>query len=130
MNVFEDYDDTPKIPMRPLVLPEPIGSIKVLHNNSVQVNLIHVNNTEDPIHLQLSDNGGKTFKDVELKYSNLILNLVGGKDYILKTKETGTKFNFTITSSNAGANEVIEDNVTKVGCYHEGQYYAVGELLI
>ncbi|KAJ0173765.1 hypothetical protein K1T71_010914 [Dendrolimus kikuchii] len=130
MKAFEDYDDSPKFPMRPLVLTEPIGSIKVLHNNSVQVNLMHVNNTKDPIHLQLSDDGGKTFKDVELQYSNLILNLKGGNDYILKTKETGTKFNFTITSSDTGANELPNDNllnVTKVGCYHDGQYYSVGE---
>ncbi|CAH0678678.1 unnamed protein product, partial [Chilo suppressalis] len=121
-------DNPPKMPMRPLVLPEPIGSVKVLQNNTVQVNLIHMNDTEDPIHLLLSSDNGKTFKDVELKYSNLILNLEGGKDYVLKTRETGTKFNFTITTTDAGANEVAdEDVVTKVGCYHDGNFYAVGQ---
>lgn len=112
------------------MLTEPIGSVKVLQNNSVQVNLMHMNNSEDPIHLLLSNNGGKTFNDVELKYSNLILNLEGGRDYILKTKETGTKFNFTITASDAGANEVpydVYDNSTKIGCYRDGQFYAIGK---
>ncbi|XP_038207029.1 putative epidermal cell surface receptor isoform X2 [Zerene cesonia] len=121
--------ESPKSTMRPLVLLEPIGSIKVLQNNSVQVNLIHPNDTEDPIHLLLSNDGGNTYQDVELRYSNLILNLEGGKDYILKTKETGTKFNFTITASDVG-NELPEEgiyNVTKDGCYHDGQFYAVGE---
>ncbi|CAH0756156.1 unnamed protein product [Diatraea saccharalis] len=118
------------MPIRPLVLTEPIGSVKVLQNNTVQVNLIHMNNTEDPIHLLLSSDNGETFKDIELKYSNLILNLEGGKDYILKTKETGTKFNFTITATDAGANEVADEDAnvaTKVGCYHDGTFYAVGE---
>ncbi|XP_045502574.1 putative epidermal cell surface receptor [Colias croceus] len=121
--------ESSKSTMRPLVLLEPIGSIKVLQNNSVQVNLIHPNDTEDPIHLLLSSDGGKSYQDVELRYSNLILNLEGGKDYILKTKETGTKFNFTITASDVG-NELPDEelyNVTKDGCYHDGQFYAVGE---
>lgn len=117
---------------RPLVLAEPIGSVKVLNNNSVQVNLIHVNTTEDPVHLLLSDDGGKTYQDVELKYSNLILNLDGGKDYILKTKETGTKFNFTITTTAFAENEVkvgAEDmrNDTKEGCYENGKFYEIGK---
>lgn len=119
--------------MRPLVLAEPIGSVKVLHNNSVQVNLMHLNNSEDPIHLLLSSDGGKSYEDVELKYSNLILDLEGGKDYILKTKETGTKFNFTMTASNAGANEVPNEelvNTTKLGCFENGQFYAVGKCII
>ncbi|XP_047506284.1 putative epidermal cell surface receptor isoform X3 [Pieris napi] len=112
---------------RPLVLLEPIGSIKVLQNNSVQVNLIHPNDSMDPIHLELSSDGGQTYTDVELRYKNLILNLEGGRDYILKTKETGTKFNFTITASDD--NEVLEERSdnTKEGCYHDGQFYAVGE---
>ncbi|XP_045528071.1 putative epidermal cell surface receptor isoform X1 [Pieris brassicae] len=112
---------------RPLVLLEPIGSIKVLQNNSVQVNLIHPNDSMDPIHLELSSDGGRTYTDVELKYKNLILNLEGGRDYILKTKETGTKFNFTITASDD--NEVLEErsDITREGCYHDGQFYAVGE---
>ncbi|CAG9565313.1 unnamed protein product [Danaus chrysippus] len=115
--------------IRPLVLAEPIGSIKVLQNNSVQVNLMHMNNSEDPIHLLLSSDGGKTYSDIELVYSNLILNLDGGKDYILKTKETGTKFNFTITALDDGNEVPVEErfNETKIGCYHEGQFYAVGE---
>ncbi|XP_059058256.1 putative epidermal cell surface receptor [Achroia grisella] len=119
-----------KSTMRPLVLVEPIGSVKVLQNNTVQVNLMHMNNSEDPIHLLLSSDGGQTFKDVELKYSNLILNLEGGKDYVLKTKETDTKFNFTITATDNVANEVpTEDvnNTTKIGCYQDGHFYAVGE---
>ncbi|XP_047033477.1 putative epidermal cell surface receptor isoform X1 [Helicoverpa zea] len=145
---FEDYEEQLEhIQTRPLVLAEPIGSVKVLQNNSVQVNLMHLNESEDPIHLLLSNDGGKSFSDVELKYSNLILNLEGGKDYILKTKETGTKFNFTITASdNGGANEVpthvpdvpsevpnevpnedIRDNVSKIGCVHEGQFYEIGD---
>ncbi|KAG6464356.1 hypothetical protein O3G_MSEX014459 [Manduca sexta] len=126
---FEDLDEL-RATMRPLVLAEPIGSVKVLHNNSVQVNLMHLNNSEDPIHLLLSSDGGKSYEDVELKYSNLILDLEGGKDYILKTKETGTKFNFTITASNAGVNEVQDEelvNTTKAGCFENGQFYAVGE---
>ncbi|XP_022116637.2 putative epidermal cell surface receptor isoform X2 [Pieris rapae] len=112
---------------RPLVLLEPIGSIKVLQNNSVQVNLIHPNDSMDPIHLELSSDGGLTYTDVELRHKNLILNLEGGRDYILKTKETGTKFNFTITASDD--NEVLEERTdsTKEGCYHDGQFYAVGE---
>lgn len=122
-----------RINKRPLVLSEPIGSIKVLHNNSVQVNLIHLNNSEDPIHLLLSDDGGRTFQNVELKYSNLILNLEGGKDYVLKTKETGTKFNFTITASDIGPEDVNEleehHNISKSGCWEEGKFYAVGEFL-
>ncbi|KAJ8713886.1 hypothetical protein PYW08_007506 [Mythimna loreyi] len=130
---FEDYDDqADHIQTRPLVLTEPIGSVKVLQNNSVQVNLMQLNKSEDPIHLLLSNDGGRSFRDVELKYSNLILNLEGGKDYILKTKETGTKFNFTITSSGdgVGLNEVPNEdihNVSKVGCYHDGHFYAIGE---
>lgn len=91
---------------------------------------MHINKSEDPIHLLLSNDGGKSFNDVELKYSNLILNLEGGRDYILKTKETGTKFNFTITASDAGTNEVPNEdleNVTKVGCYHDGLFYSVGK---
>ncbi|PZC76691.1 hypothetical protein B5X24_HaOG204322 [Helicoverpa armigera] len=145
---FEDYEEQLEhIQTRPLVLAEPIGSVKVLQNNSVQVNLMHLNESEDPIHLLLSNDGGKSFSDVELKYSNLILNLEGGKDYILKTKETGTKFNFTITASdNGGANEGpthvpevpsevpnevpnedIRDNVSKIGCVHEGQFYEIGD---
>lgn len=117
-------------PMRPLVLAEPIGSVKVLQNNTVQVNLIHTNDSKDPVHLLLSRDGGNTFQDVELKYSNLILNLEGGKDYILKTKETGTKFNFTITATdhtNEVPTEEIHNTTTKVGCYEDGQFYAVGE---
>lgn len=130
---FEEYDEQiPNIQniQRPLVLTEPIGSVKVLQNNSVQVNLMHLNQSEDPIHLLLSNDGGKSFSDVELKYSNLILNLEGGKDYILKTKETGTKFNFTITASDNGLNEVPNEdihNVSKAGCYHDGQFYAIGD---
>ncbi|CAK1552323.1 unnamed protein product [Leptosia nina] len=121
-------ENSHKSTIRPLVLSEPIGSIKVLQNNSVQVNLIHPNNTVDPIHLLLSNDGGETYKDVELRYKNLILNLEGGHDYILKTKETGTKFNFTITASEAG-NEVPiqESNDAKVGCYHDGQFYDIGD---
>lgn len=117
-------------PMRPLVLTEPIGSIKVLQNNSVQVNLMHMNSSQDPIHLQLSSDGGRTYSDVELKYTNLILNLEGGKDYVLKTKETGTKFNFTITASDVGNEVPVEEslNVTKIGCYHDGQFYAIGKI--
>ena len=93
---------------------------------------MHLNESEDPIHLLLSNDGGKSFADVELKYSNLILNLEGGKDYILKTKETGTKFNFTITASDGGIgqNEVPNEDIhngSKVGCYHDGQFYAIGE---
>uniref|UniRef100_A0A2A4JUK9 Fibronectin type-III domain-containing protein n=1 Tax=Heliothis virescens TaxID=7102 RepID=A0A2A4JUK9_HELVI len=132
---FEDYEEqaVENIQTRPLVLAEPIGSVKVLQNNSVQVNLMHLNESEDPIHLLLSNDGGKSFSDVELKYSNLILNLEGGRDYILKTKETGTKFNFTITASDNGLglnevpNEDIRDNVSKIGCYHDGQFYGVGD---
>nr|XP_037876204.1 putative epidermal cell surface receptor isoform X1 [Bombyx mori] len=127
-----DMSEELKSTSRPLVLAEPIGSVKVLNNNSVQVNLIHVNTTEDPVHLLLSDDGGKTYQDVELKYSNLILNLDGGKDYILKTKETGTKFNFTITTTAFAENEVkvgAEDmrNDTKEGCYENGKFYEIGE---
>lgn len=96
---------------------------------------MHLNQSEDPIHLLLSNDGGKSFSDVELKYSNLILNLEGGKDYILKTKETGTKFNFTITTSDNYngmplTNEVPNEdlhNVSKIGCYQDGQFYAVGK---
>ncbi|XP_022817778.1 putative epidermal cell surface receptor isoform X1 [Spodoptera litura] len=127
---FEEYDEQIENIQRPLVLTEPIGSVKVLQNNSVQVNLMHLNQSEDPIHLLLSNDGGKSFSDVELKYSNLILNLEGGKDYILKTKETGTKFNFTITASDNGLNEVPNEdihNVSKLGCYHAGQFYAIGD---
>lgn len=130
---FEDYDDQAEQNLtRPLVLSEPIGSVKVLQNNSVQVNLMQLNQSEDPIHLLLSNDGGRSFRDVELKYSNLILNLEGGKDYILKTKETGTKFNFTITTSDSGIgqNEVPNEDIhngSKVGCYHEGRFYAIGE---
>lgn len=116
--------------MRPLVLAEPIGSVKVLQNNTVQVNLIHMNTTEDPIHLLLSSDGGKTFKDIQLKYSNLILNLDGGKDYILKTKETGTKFNFTITTTNSNISEITtqetKNYIVKIGCYQDGKFYQVG----
>ncbi|CAK1583427.1 unnamed protein product [Parnassius mnemosyne] len=123
-------DDSFRPTMRPFDLSEPIGSVKVLQNNSVQVNLMHMNNSEEPIHLLLSSDGGRTFKDVELKYTNLILNLEGGKDYILKTKETGTKFNFTITATDAAANEVqFEEEVSsiKIGCHQDGKLYAVGE---
>ncbi|XP_013182860.2 putative epidermal cell surface receptor [Amyelois transitella] len=119
-----------KSTMRPLVLAEPIGSVKVLQNNTVQVNLIHANDSEDPIHVQLSSDGGKTFEDVELMYSNLILNLKGGKDYVIKTKETGTKFNFTITTTDSNQNEVPTEelhNITKIGCIQDGQFYDVGE---
>ncbi|XP_034833884.1 putative epidermal cell surface receptor isoform X1 [Maniola hyperantus] len=118
----------PQNTYRPLVLTEPIGSIKVLQNNSVQINLMHPNKSDDPIHLLLSSDGGKTYSNIELKYSNLILNLEGGKDYIVKTKETGTKFNFTITASDVG-NEVPEEtfNTTKVGCYHDGEFYGIGD---
>ncbi|XP_026489641.2 putative epidermal cell surface receptor isoform X3 [Vanessa tameamea] len=124
---LQDSINLPISPMRPLVLSEPIGSIKVLQNNSVQVNLMHMNSSDDPVHLLISGDGGKTYSDVELKYSNLILNLEGGKDYVLKTKETGTKFNFTITALDVG-NEVEEPlNGTNVGCYHDGQFYAIGD---
>lgn len=88
-----------------------------------------MNNSEDPIHLLLSSDGGRTFKDVELKYSNMILNLEGGRDYILKTKETGTKFNFTITATDAATNEVAEEDIghpLRMGCHHDGKFYAVG----
>lgn len=91
---------------------------------------MHMNNTENPIHLLLSSDGGKNYEDIELKYSNLILNLEGGKDYILKTKETGTKFNFTITASDTRNNEVpIENsgNTSKIGCFEGGKFYAVGK---
>lgn len=81
-----------------------------------------MNSSQDPIHLMLSKDGGRNFEDVELKYSNLILNLEGGKDYILKTKETGTKFNFTIT-----ATEDTKGNFSSAGCFHEGTFYSVGE---
>lgn len=111
------------------MLTEPIGSVTVLQNNSVQVNLMHMNNSEDPIHLLLSSDGGRTFRDVELRYTNLILNLEGGKDYILKTKETGTKFNFTITATDSTSNEVpVEEtaNTYKIGCHQDGKFYAVG----
>ncbi|XP_039757749.1 putative epidermal cell surface receptor isoform X2 [Pararge aegeria] len=119
----------PQTTHRPLVLTEPIGSIKVLQNNSVQINLMHMNKSDDPIHLLLSSDGGRTYHDVELKYSNLILNLEGGKDYVVKTKETGTKFNFTITASDVGNEVPVEEtvNVTKEGCYHDGQFYGVGD---
>lgn len=70
----------------------------------------------------LSKDGGRNFEDVELKYSNLILNLEGGKDYILKTKETGTKFNFTIT-----ATDVAKGNFSSAGCFHDGTLYSIGE---
>ncbi|XP_050666015.1 putative epidermal cell surface receptor isoform X2 [Leptidea sinapis] len=124
----EDSMEMTKTTFRPLVLPEPIGSIKVLHNNSVQVNLIHPNNTADPIHLLLSSDGGETWKDVELKFTNLILDLEGGKDYVLKTKETGTKFNFRITTSDDGNEVPVEDiNESKIGCYSDGHLYEVGE---
>lgn len=124
--------------MRPLVLVEPIGSVKVLQNNTVQVNLMHMNNSQDPIHLLLSSDGGRTFEDVELKYSNLILNLEGGKDYVLKTRETGTKFNFTITAMGESrgkqdipdafsSTEELMTEATKVGCYQDGKFYAVGK---
>ncbi|XP_063539026.1 putative epidermal cell surface receptor [Cydia strobilella] len=127
-NLTEEASTTTS--MRPLVLTEPIGSIKVLQNNSVQVTLMHSNSSEDPIHLLLSDDGGATFKDVELKYENLILNLDGGKDYILKTKETGTKFNFTITSMDMGQKEPPEELVEvneKIGCHQNGKFYEVGD---
>ncbi|XP_063387665.1 putative epidermal cell surface receptor [Cydia fagiglandana] len=116
--------------MRPLVLTEPIGSIKVLQNNSVQVALMHSNSSDAPIHLLISNDGGTTFEDVELKYDNLILNLDGGKDYILKTKETGTKFNFTITSMDMVEKEPPEELVEvdeKMGCHENGKFYEVGE---
>lgn len=83
---------------------------------------MHMNSSRDPIHLLLSKDGGRNFQDVELKYSNLILNLDGGKDYILKTKETGTKFNFTITTTDAS-----KGNLSATGCFHEGKLYAIGE---
>lgn len=83
---------------------------------------MHMNSSRDPIHLLLSKDGGRNFQDVELKYSNLILNLDGGKDYILKTKETGTKFNFTITTT-----DVSKGNLSATGCIHEGKLYAIGE---
>ncbi|CAH2094377.1 unnamed protein product [Euphydryas editha] len=126
---LQDLINLPNSSMRPLVLTEPIGSIKVLQNNSVQVNLMQMNKSEDPIHLQLSSDGGRSYSDVELKYNNLILNLEGGKDYVLKTKETGTKFNFTITASDVGNEVPVGEslNVTKIGCYHDGKFYAVGD---
>lgn len=111
------------------MLTEPIGSVKVLQNNSVQVNLMHANRSEDPIHLLLSSDGGRNFEDVELKYSNLILNLVGGRDYILKTKETGTKFNFTITSfEGMPPGDLMNATSNDGGCYQDGHYYAVGKI--
>lgn len=89
---------------------------------------MHVNNSDDPIHLLLSSDGGNTFHEIELKYSNLILNLEGGKDYILKTKETGTKFNFTVTASDVGNEVPVEETVNgKEGCYHDGKFYNVGK---
>ncbi|CAH2045785.1 unnamed protein product, partial [Iphiclides podalirius] len=127
---LDDEEELFRPTVRPLVLSEPIGSVTVLQNNSVQVNLMHMNNSEDPIHLLLSSDGGRTFRDVELKFANMILNLEGGKDYILKTRETGTKFNFTITATDAATNEVsVVEMVTplKIGCHHEGKFYAVGE---
>lgn len=120
---FDDYDLQART-FRPLVLQEPIGSVKVLQNNSVQVNLMHMNSSQDPIHLMLSKDGGRNFQDVELKFSNLILNLEGGKDYILKTKETGTKFNFTITASD---DSISKENFSSIGCVHDGIMYSIGE---
>ncbi|KAJ2953164.1 hypothetical protein O0L34_g737 [Tuta absoluta] len=109
-------------------LKEPIGSVKVLQNNSVQVNLMHMNTSDKPIQLMLSSDGGKTFQDVQLKYSNLILNLPGGKDYILKSKESENKFNFTITANGEeGEHEKFSINEGKPGCYEDGKFYAVGE---
>ncbi|XP_068618964.1 putative epidermal cell surface receptor isoform X2 [Battus philenor] len=127
---LSDDQDSFRPTMKPLVLSEPIGSVTVLQNNSVQVNLMHVNKSEDPVHLLLSSDGGRTFEDVELKYTNLILNLEGGRDYILKTRETGTKFNFTITATDAAANEVaVEETISasKIGCHQDGKFYAVGD---
>ncbi|KAG7298153.1 hypothetical protein JYU34_018932 [Plutella xylostella] len=127
----ELYTNKPPMAQRPLVLMEPIGSVTVLQNQTVQVNLIHPNNTKDPIHLLLSSDGGKSYKDIELKYSNLILNLDGGKDYVLKTKETGTKFNFTVTASDTGVDtselQQAKQNDSMTGCLHEGTMYAIGE---
>ncbi|CAG4931432.1 unnamed protein product [Parnassius apollo] len=127
---IDDKYDSFRPTIRSFDLSEPIGSVKVLQNNSVQVNLMHMNNSEEPIHLLLSSDGGRTFEDVELKYTNLILNLEGGKDYILKTKETGTKFNFTITATDAATNEVLLEEAAspiKIGCHQDGKFYAVGE---
>ncbi|XP_049877919.1 putative epidermal cell surface receptor isoform X2 [Pectinophora gossypiella] len=136
---FEDYSDLvhhvgqhdnpkPNPGFLPLAPKEPIGSVKVLQNNSVQVNLMQMNSSENPIYLLLSSDGGKNFEDVELKYSNLILDLPGGRDYILKTKETGTKFNFTITaSSDKTDNDTMLVPEDKPGCYQDGKFYDIGE---
>lgn len=89
-----------------------------------------MNSSKDPINLLLSNDGGRSFKEVELKYDNMILNLDSGKDYILKTRETGTKFNFTITASDPSNKEVKEEliHVTeKIGCHEDGKFYEVGE---
>lgn len=131
----KEVTESTKSPTHPLVT-EPIGSIKVLQNNTVQINLLQMNTTSSPVHLLLSSDAGKTYKDVELKYSNLLLNLEGGKDYVLKTKETGTKFNFTITNTDSGINEVPDDVMKALngsdlnkrrGCHQDGKFYEIGE---
>ncbi|GBP13449.1 Putative epidermal cell surface receptor [Eumeta japonica] len=114
---------------RPLVLAEPIAAVKVLQNNSVRVDLVHSNNTRDPIHLQMSGDGGKTYSDVQLRYPNVIENLTNG-NYIIKTRETGVEFNFTIgggEEGNVGAGAGSENVTSQMGCYHDGKLYAVGE---
>lgn len=113
--------------MRPLMLSEPIGSVKVLQNNTVQVNLIHMNTSKDPVHLMLSDDGGQTYKNIDLKYDNLLLNLEGGKDYVLKTEETGTKFNFTIMPLFQEQSTTELTTTVKIGCNHDGNFYEVGK---
>lgn len=80
-------------------------------------------NTTGPVHLLLSKDGGKTFKEAELKNSNLIVNLESGKEYILKTKETGKWFNFTTPE------ELSEEGnpMIKKGCWEDQKFYEIGK---
>lgn len=74
--------------------------------------------------MEISKDGGSSWSDVQLS-NDLLTGLEGGKEYIVRTKETKKKFSVVIPKDTvSGSAENINN---KKGCYHKGKHRSIGK---
>lgn len=96
---------------------EPIMSIDILNNGSVEVFLKHENTSINPVHLELSKDGGLSWSNIRLQ-NTLLQGLEDGGDFLIRSKETLRIFPVSVSKRS----EISKD----LGCMHKGRLRSIG----
>ena len=98
---------------------EPIMSIDILNNGSVEVFLKHENTSVNPVHLELSKDGGISWASIQL-HNTLLKGLEDGGDFLIRSTETKRIFPVSVSKRT----EISKDN--NLGCMHKGRHRSIG----